>query len=372
MTMQRPPSCFHPTAASSSASAIASIATSCTPSRSTRDRSTWGKGGTPPLLTFDGSFGGSHCLIFAGSGGFKTTGSVIPTALTWAGPIVCFDPSTEIVPLVRGHRRDGLGRTVHVLDPAHRSASTSPIGSKLAQKRAGYRHPRPVALAESPRARTGADIYFHNQAHNLLTGLLTHVLAPEYAGERNLRGLRKLIATPKKTLQELLTRMYNEASSDFVKETVGVFITMPEDTFSSVHSTAAKDTQWLSVPEYATLVCGNAFKATDIAHGAIDVFLNLSTETVKTYPGLARVIVGALINALMQANGAHKERVLFLLDEVNLFGTMQTLETARDEGRKYGVMLMMVYQSIGQLERHFGRDGKAAGSSRRVSSPLRP
>jgi type IV secretion system protein VirD4 len=172
--------------------------------------------------------------------------------------------------------------------------------------------------------------------------LLTHVLlAPEYAGERNLRGLRKLIATPKKTLQELLTRMYNEASSAFVKETVGVFITMPEDTFSSVHSTAAKDTQWLSVPEYATLVCGNTFKATDIAQGAIDVFLNLSTETVKTDPGLARVIVGALINALMQANGAHKERVLFLLDEVNLLGTMQTLETARDEGRKYGVMLMM-------------------------------
>ena len=67
-------------------------------------------------------------------------------------------------------------------------------------------------LAESPRdpnrVRTGADIYFHNQAHNLLTGLLTHVLlAPEYPGERNLRGLRKLIATPKKTLQELLTRM---------------------------------------------------------------------------------------------------------------------------------------------------------------------
>src|SRR4051812_4114206 len=86
---------------------------------------------------------------------------------------------------------------------------------------------------------------------------------------------------------------------------------MPEDTFSSVHSTAAKDTQWLSFPEYANLVCGNTFKATDIAQGAIDVFLNLSTETVKTYPGLARVIVGALINALMQANGAHKERVLF-------------------------------------------------------------
>src|SRR4051812_41180432 len=166
-----------------------------------RDRSTWGKGGTPPLLTFDGSFGGSHCLIFAGSGGFKTTGSVIPTALTWAGPIVCFDPSTEIVPLVRGHRRDGLGRTVHILDPAH------PLGFDVTDWiKTSRKKEQDIAtlalwlLAESPRARTGADIYFHNQAHNLLTGLLTHVLlAPEYAGERNLRGLRKLIATPKKT-----------------------------------------------------------------------------------------------------------------------------------------------------------------------------
>ncbi len=84
-----------------------------------RDRSTWGRGGTQPLLTSDGLFGGSHCLIFVGSGGFKTTGSVIPTCLTWTGPIVCSDPSTEIVPLVRAYRRDGLGRTVYVLDPAN-------------------------------------------------------------------------------------------------------------------------------------------------------------------------------------------------------------------------------------------------------------
>src|SRR5829696_6629297 len=104
----------------------------------------------------------------------------------------------------------------------NRSASTSPIGSKPRAKKSRISPPSPCG--SWPKAP-----------------------APEYPGERNLRGLRKLIATPKKTLQELLTRMYDEASSDFVKETVGVFITMPEDTFSSVHSTAAKDTQWLSL-----------------------------------------------------------------------------------------------------------------------------
>src|SRR4051812_48486200 len=78
----------------------------------------------------------------------------------------------------------------------NRSASTSRIGSEPRARRAGYRHPRPGAPGRKPRVRTGADISFHNQAHNLLTGLLTHVLlSPAYPGERKLRGLRQLIAT---------------------------------------------------------------------------------------------------------------------------------------------------------------------------------
>jgi type IV secretion system protein VirD4 len=135
---------------------------------------------------------------------------------------------------------------------------------------------------------------------------------------------------------------------------------MTENTFSGVYSTASKDTQRLSFPEYADLVCGDAFRTRDLAHGGVDVFVNLKTEILHTYPGIARVVVGSLLNAMMQADGAHKERVLFLLDEVNLLGTMRTLETARDVGRKYGITLLLAYQSIGQLKRHFGNDGKEA------------
>jgi type IV secretion system protein VirD4 len=68
----------------------------------------------------------------------------------------------------------------------------------------------------------------------------------------------------------------------------------------------------------------------------------------------------SFINAMMQANGSHKARSLFLLDEVNLLGRMKTLETARDVGRKYGITLSMFYQSTGQLKQHFGSEGKAA------------
>lgn len=47
------------------------------------DRETWGVGGKAPLLCFNASFGSTHGLVFAGSGGFKTTSVTVPTALKW-------------------------------------------------------------------------------------------------------------------------------------------------------------------------------------------------------------------------------------------------------------------------------------------------
>ena len=81
-----------------------------------KDRASWGAGGRMPLLCFDASFGSSHGIAFAGSGGFKTTSVTIPTALTWGGTLVVLDPSNEIAPMVADHRRRA-GRAVHILDP---------------------------------------------------------------------------------------------------------------------------------------------------------------------------------------------------------------------------------------------------------------
>ncbi|NKL51890.1 conjugal transfer protein TraG, partial [Rhizobium leguminosarum bv. viciae] len=72
---------------------------------------TWGVGGKSPLLCFDGSFGSSHGIVFAGSGGFKTTSVTIPTALKWGGTLIVLDPSNEVAPMVSVHR-GGAGRDV--------------------------------------------------------------------------------------------------------------------------------------------------------------------------------------------------------------------------------------------------------------------
>lgn len=324
------------------------------------DPATWGRGGKAPLLTYAQDFDSTHMLFFAGSGGFKTTGNVVPTALRYTGPLICLDPSTEVAPMVVDHRRDKLDREVVVLDPANPVMGFNVLEGiehslKKEEDIVGIAH---MLLSESVRFESSTGSYFQSQAHNLLTGLLAHVmLSPEYAGRRNLRSLRQIVSEPENSVLAMLRDVQQNSASKFISETLGVFVNMTEQTFSGVYSTASKDTQWLSLDNYAALVCGNTFKSSEIAGGKKDVFLNIPASILRSYPGIGRVIVGSLINAMIEADGAFTRRALFILDEVDLLGYMRVLEEARDRGRKYGVSMMLMYQSVGQLERHFGKDG---------------
>ncbi len=132
---------------------------------------------------------------------------------------------------------------------------------------------------------------------------------------------------------------------------------MTPETFSGVYANAVKETHWLSYPNYAALVSGSSFATDDIANGKTDVFVNLDLKTLEAHPGLARTIIGALLNAIYNRNGEVKGRTLFLLDEVARLGYLRILETARDAGRKYGISLVLLFQSIGQMrEAYGGRD----------------
>jgi len=324
------------------------------------DPTTWGRGGKAPLLTYKLDFDSTHMLFFAGSGGYKTTSTVIPTALRYTGPIICLDPSTEVAPMVVDHRRQKLRREVVVLDPTNPIMGFNVLdGIETSKKKeediVGIAH---MLLSESMRFESSTGSYFQSQAHNLLTGLLAHVmLSPEYAGRRNLHSLRQIVSEPETSVLAMLRDVQEHSASAFIRETLGVFVNMTEQTFSGVYSTASKDTQWLSLDNYAALVCGNTFKSSEIAAGKKDVFLNIPASILRSYPGIGRVIIGSLINAMIEADGAFQRRALFMLDEVDLLGYMRVLEEARDRGRKYGISMMLMYQSVGQLERHFGKDG---------------
>ncbi|MGZ2384585.1 Ti-type conjugative transfer system protein TraG [Rhizobium leguminosarum] len=322
---------------------------------------TWGAGGNSPLLCFDGSFGSSHGIVFAGSGGFKTTSVTIPTALKWGGTLVLLDPSNEVAPMVIEHRTNA-GRDVRILDPKTPDTGFNAldwIGLHGRTKEEDIAAVASWIMSDSGGARGVRDDFFRASALQLLTALIADVCLSGRTEEddQTLRQVRKNLSEPEPKLRARLQSIYDNSISDFVKENVAAFVNMTPETFSGVYANAVKETHWLSYPNYAPLVSESTFSTNDISAGNTDVFINIDLKTLETHSGLARVIIGSFLNAIYNRDGALNGRALFLLDEVARLGYMRILETARDAGRKYGITLTMIYQSIGQMrETYGGRD----------------
>lgn len=325
------------------------------------DPQTWGAGGRAPLLCFDGSFGSSHGIAFAGSGGFKTTSVTVPTALKWGGALIVLDPSNEVAPMVIEHRRTA-DRAVHVLDPKTPDVgfnALSWIGQFGSTKEEDIAAVASWIMSESGRASGIRDDFFRASALQLLTALIADVCLSGRTDpkDQTLRQVRANLSEPEPKLRGRLQAIYDNSRSAFVQENVAAFVNMTPETFSGVYANAVKETHWLSYPNYAALVSGSSFAADDIAAGQTDVFINLDLKTLETHAGVARVIIGSFLNAIYNRDGRIEGRALFLLDEVARLGFMRILETARDAGRKYGITLTLLFQSIGQMrETYGGRD----------------
>ncbi|WP_174021931.1 Ti-type conjugative transfer system protein TraG (plasmid) [Agrobacterium fabrum] len=321
----------------------------------------WGAGGKSPLLCFDGSFGSSHGIVFAGSGGFKTTSVTIPTALKWGGGLVVLDPSSEVAPMVSEHRRQA-GRKVIVLDPTASGVGFNAldwIGRHGNTKEEDIVAVATWIMTDNARTMSARDDFFRASAMQLLTALIADVCLSGHTDEKEqtLRRVRANLSEPEPKLRARLTKIYEQSESDFVKENVSVFVNMTPETFSGVYANAVKETHWLSYPNYAGLVSGDSFSTDDLADGETDIFIALDLKVLEAHPGFARVVIGSLLNAIYNRNGNVKGRTLFLLDEVVRLGYLRILETARDAGRKYGITLTMVFQSLGQMrEAYGGRD----------------
>jgi type IV secretion system protein VirD4 len=161
-------------------------------------------------------------------------------------------------------------------------------------------------------------------------------------------------------MRDRLARIYATSASPLARDLAGTLKDLVPETFSGIYGNANKDTRWLSTSAYADLVSGSSFRTRDLADGRLTVFVQVPLKTLQATPALGRVIVGALLNAAYEADGRVRGRILFLLDEVARLGYMGVLEQARDAGRKYGITLLLLYQSLGQLVGQWGREGKQA------------
>ena len=153
----------------------------------------------------------------------------------------------------------------------------------------------------------------------------------------------------------------NAAARRFIRQTLAPFVSMAQESWTGIAAQINTDTKWLSVTALADTVCNAEFSLAELPKGETDVFLQFAAEVLKSNVGVVRILLGSMFQAMQtQERTKGAESVLFCLDEVDALGYMSALEEARDRGRKFGISLMLLYQSVGQIEKHFGKEGAVA------------
>jgi type IV secretion system protein VirD4 len=353
------------------------------------DKRTWGEGGSAQVLRYKLNFDSGHMLFFAGSGGFKTTSTVVPTGLTYPFGMVVLDPALEIGDMIGPQRRllkgsDGKPRKVVTLDPTVTREPVSGCDVLAGFRRLTVREQTLVVgsyakmLDEKPKSSSSSDQFFEQNCEKLVCGLLMYIVYADLSSIKvsvltdyaTMRHYAALVLMPEVELQKLCKDIVanegrktkpgyvDDASARlFIQAQVGAFATMDAKQWSSIAATVSGAAGWLSKAPLLDMVCGDTFSLDEFPKGNIDVFIQISGDVIKENKGLVRVLIGSMIKAMMSVDETRPKPAgptLFMLDEVDLLGFMSSLLEARDRGRKFGISLALLYQSVGQLKDHFG------------------
>lgn len=323
------------------------------------DRSTWGLGGTAPLLIDPCKRGSTHSMVIGGGGTYKST-TLVTTLLTWKGSIFCLDPAEELAAIV-GTELDARGRKVMRLEIGGNGPNilaAIDITSALAETRLRAI----VGRVTGPLSGDSTGDKFKRWGRTIILALLAHLMwEPTIPVEaKNLRTLRDGLDGGAEVVRNRLRGIAETSPSPLARSLASTMWDMVSETFSGALGNATEDTEWLASAAYSNLVSGDAYDMTELVQGNLVVFCQIPLEALEHTPAVARVLVGCHLDAVFEAKGQVVGRVLFPIDEAVLIGRDPSLKIARDQGRKSKITLQLFYQSEGQIEEVWTVAGKRA------------
>jgi type IV secretion system protein VirD4 len=313
-------------------------------------------------------------ITIAPSGSGKDTAVVMPNAAYWNGPLLIQDPAGEVYQAThrarwrRGRRIARLGEDkdawgLNLLD------ALRPDDTELIEKTRALVAQLPIAGgAQATQAAQGSqNQVFEEQAKALITCLILYVVCEEdLSYSRTLPTVRTLLTAPHlKELLEHLSGRTDLAHGAVADLAGGVLQAADSDeVMASIFFTASAGTSFLLSPVMDRLIGGNVqadrrLRIDDIVNGDVDVFLTLSARLLRSQPEIPRLLWSTIINAILERDGVGTTTLL-LLNEFPLIGHLAPLETARDFGRKYGLITWVFAQNVGQIEKTWGQHGARA------------
>ncbi|TPW27059.1 type VI secretion protein [Martelella alba] len=302
-----------------------------------------------------------HCLLVAPTGRGKNVGFVIPNLLTYLGSAVVLDVKGENFEMTARFRKK-MGHAIYRFCPrdfdqpsfrynpldriktysnrAKRMAELEKIATLFLQTEdssaAGF-------LPNSREVFIACAILAYEQ-DNLTLG---QVYRLAFGGALNNNAKFAAYADEVKDPE---AKVLFQKLSNTTEKTLSAYL--------SVLSSAGMST-WMN-PHTCAVTNSTDFDFATFRKKPQTVYFNVPTDDIEPIAPLARLFFSDLV-ATMQHHEPGKDEpfpVLILLDEFQRLGKMPKIVDSISLLRSYGVNLAIVTQSIPELERHYGENGR--------------
>ena len=332
-----------------------------------------GKADDDTLLRYDGE---GMIILEAGAGQGKGVKAITPTLLLPSTDSrVILDVKGENFQITSRFRRD-IGQRVLVLDPGRitddpidarinlLTACVPSTGEDIASRAAALAN-----LLKPPPLQRGDNAFFDDLARKLLRGLIVWVaVAPDDILAQNnisrdLMGVRRLMLKNETLLAYIsgailpnLDRV--DPLAHPMLEMLGSFNELEAETFSSAPGQASDPLEFLDHAGWRRALCAhdatpaNLWRLEDLRKPGFDLYLAVSPPLITAYPAPLNLLIGCVINSLIDAGNLARKPFL-MLDEMAQLGRCDPLLKAVEVGRAYCKGLI-VLQSRSQTADLYG------------------
>jgi len=294
-----------------------------------------------------------HAILIAPTGKGKGVSFAIPHGLSCKDNAVYLDINGEIAAATAtarrrmGHRVVSLGlyplgtETLDSLNPLDLIDAESPLAIDDCR-----------TLADALVVRTGQerDPHWSDAAVIFFTAILAFLVKHAPPHDRSLQTLRGITANPEE-LEVTIALMRKSTAWGGLLARMGDQLTHFRDKeLGSVMTTCGRFLSFLDSPAVAKSTTTSSFDPKELLTGKMSIFLIVPPEYLRVSVPLIRVWLSTLMLIVVKGGVKNKRLTYFVIDEAGSLSHLNCLDDAIDKYRKFGIRLILMYQSVGQLK----------------------
>src|SRR5271166_3380088 len=263
-----------------------------------------------------------HVGVYASTGAGKGVSVLIPILLSDKRSVVVLDPQGSLYAAAATHRQQKFGHRIVRLDSSgicgEGGDAVNPIDFLDPKSPGLFDGCKELASLLVVRKGTETDPHWDDRAEQVLTCFIYLIAAHETdPARRNLLSVRDIVSS--RDAYMAIMNVMRTMPDPVVKELGDSLTWLASDELNSVLSVVQRHIAWMTSPVVADSLRRSSFDPMDLKRGRLSVFI---------------------------------------IDQTAAIGRMHILENAITQLRGYGIRLLLVFQSIGQLQKVYGENAQ--------------